>query len=94
MLGGHETVSHSKLEYGRGEFHANIIEGYLSIFKRGIKRIYQRRQKKHLHRYLAEFDFRYTNHATNGFNDAERASELLKSVVGRRLTYKTANCGA
>jgi hypothetical protein len=56
-----------------------------------MKGIYQHCAKKHLHRYLAEFDFRYTNRQANGFNDLARADELLKGVVGRRLTYQQAH---
>jgi len=91
-FGGHATINHSKGEYVRGEIHTNTIEGYFSIFKRGMKGVYQFCGKQHLHRYLAEFDFRYSNRAANGFNDAERADKLLAGVVGRRLTYQT-SCG-
>ena len=94
QLADHKTVNHAKGEYVRGSVHTNTIEGYFSIFKRGMKGVYQHCAKKHLHRYLAEFDFRYTNRAGCGFNDAERTDELLKGVVGRRLTYQTANRGA
>lgn len=89
----HETVNHGRLEYGRGEVHTNTVEGYFSIFKRGMRGIYQHCQKKHLNRYLAEFDFRYTNRAANGFNDADRADRLLQGIVGRRLTYQTTRVG-
>jgi transposase-like protein len=84
----HQTVNHSKLEYGRGEAHTNTIEGYFSIFKRGMKGIYQHCAKTHLHRYLAEFDFRYTNRIANGVNDDQRAEIALKGIAGRRLTYR------
>jgi transposase-like protein len=87
----HRAVNHSGGEYVRGDIHTNTIEGYFSIFKRGMKGIYQHCAKKHLHRYLAEFDFRYTNRQANGFNDLARADELLKGVVGRRLTYQQAH---
>lgn len=90
----HETVNHSALEYGRGEVHTNTIEGYFSIFKRGMKGVYQHCQKKHLHRYLAEYDFRYTNRQANGFNDGERAELMLAGAVGRRLTYARTHSGA
>lgn len=90
----HQSTRHGIGEYVRGEVHTNTIEGYFSIFKRGMKGIYQHCAKKHLHRYLAEFDFRYTNRAGCGFNDAERTDELSKGIVGRRLTYQTANRGA
>jgi transposase-like protein len=88
----HQRVRHGAGEYGRGEVHTNTIEGYFSIFKRGMRGIYQWCGEKHLHRYLAEYDFRYTNRQANGFNDAERADKLLLGVVGRRLTYQT-SCG-
>jgi hypothetical protein len=78
----------------RGEIHTNTIEGYFSIFKRGMRGIYQFCAKKHLHRYLAEFDFRYTHRQANGINDAARADQLLLGVVGRRLTYQRSCIGA
>ncbi|HEY7811193.1 MAG TPA: IS1595 family transposase [Allosphingosinicella sp.] len=87
----HRAVNHGAGEYVRGDIHTNTIEGYFSIFKRGMKGVYQHCAKKHLHRYLAEFDFRYTNRAANGFNDTDRADALLNGIVGRRLTYQQAN---
>ena len=87
--GGHEVVRHGASEYVRGEFHTNTIEGFFSIFKRGMKGVYQHCQKKHLHRYLAEFDFRYSNRVALGYNDSDRADALLTGVVGKRLTYQT-----
>jgi transposase-like protein len=84
---GHSFVRHGQGEYGRGPIHTNTIEGYFSIFKRGMKGIYQHCGEKHLHRYLAEFDFRYCNREANGFNDGERSREALKGIVGKRLTY-------
>ena len=62
----HETVDHSKEEYVRGAVHTNTVEGYYSIFKRGMKGVYQHCAEKHLHRYLAEFDFRYSNRSARG----------------------------
>ena len=58
-------------------------------FKRRMRGIYRYCREKHLHRYLAEFDFRYTNRAGLGCNDADRADLLLSGVVGKRLTYQT-----
>ena len=55
----HGTVDHSKDEYVRGIVHTNTVEGFYSIFKRGMKGVYQHCAEHHLHRYLAEFDFRY-----------------------------------
>jgi hypothetical protein len=89
---GHAVVSHRRGEYvvsGRPHLHTNTVEGYFSIFKRGMRGVYQWCAEKHLHRYLAEFDFRYSNREANGFNDAARADELLRGVVGKRLTYET-----
>jgi transposase-like protein len=85
-------VNHAAGEYVNRDnplIHTNTIEGYFSIFKRGMKGVYQHCAKKHLHRYLAEFDFRYTNRQACGYNDLARADELLKGVVGKRLTYET-----
>jgi hypothetical protein len=69
--------------------HSNTIEGYFSIFKRGMKGIYQHCGDKHLHRYLAEFDFRYSNRKALGVEDAERADKLLQGFKGKRLTYQS-----
>jgi len=84
----HQTVNHSEEEYVRGIVHTNTVEGYYSIFKRGMKGIYQHCAKKHLHRYLAEFDFRYNNRVRLGVNDTERTSRALAGIKGKRLTYK------
>jgi len=86
---GHGVVQHSVGEYGRGDVHTNTIEGFFSIFKRGMKGVYQHCGKKHLHRYMAEFDFRYTNRIATGADDQMRALIALTSVKGKRLTYQT-----
>lgn len=85
----HETVTHSANEYVRGETYTNTIEGVFSIFKRGMKGVYQHCSEKHLHRYLAEFDFRYNNRVALGVEDKERANRALRAIVGKRLTYQT-----
>ncbi len=85
----HHTVNHSAKEYVRGEVHTNTIEGYFSIFKRGMKGVYQHCDEKHLHRYLSEFDFRYNARTALGVNDEARADKALKGIVGKRLTYRT-----
>ena len=87
--GTHGVVRHSIGEYGYGEFHTNTIEGYFSIFKRGMKGVYQHCSEKHLHRYLSEFDFRYSNRVALGVNDTARADAALKGIVGKRLTFRT-----
>jgi ISXO2-like transposase domain len=69
----------------------NTVEGYFSIFKRGMKGIYQHCSEKHLHRYLAEFDFRYNNRVRLGVNDEARTGRALKGMVGKRLTYRAAD---
>jgi transposase-like protein len=90
---GHHTVIHSGNEYVRYEkdrtVHTNTVEGYFSVFKRGMKGTYQHCAEKHLHRYLAEFDFRYNNRIALGVNDEARADKMLKGIVGKRLTYET-----
>lgn len=88
-MGQHESVNHSKGEYVRGDVHTNTLEGFFSIFKRGLVGTYQHIDNKHLNRYLAEFDFRQNTRAKLGIDDAMRAEILLKGVVGRRLTYET-----
>jgi transposase-like protein len=85
----HHKVNHNQNEYVRGEVTTNTVEGYFSVFKRGMKGVYQHCSEKHLHRYLAEFDFRYSNRAKLGVDDAMRAERALKGVVGKRLTYRT-----
>jgi hypothetical protein len=75
----------------RPEVHTNTIEGFFSVFKRGMKGVYQHCGHNHLHRYLAEFDFRYNNRKALGVEDSERADKILKGFVGKRLTYETAS---
>jgi transposase-like protein len=89
----HETVKHSRKEYVRDDVHTNSAEGFFSIFKRGMKGIYQHCSEKHLHRYLAEYDFRYNNRIALGVDDVARTERALKGIVGKRLTYQTANQG-
>jgi transposase-like protein len=96
----HKTVNHSEDEYVRHEawisgdkltfdvVHTNTVEGYYSIFKRGMKGVYQHCKEKHLHRYLAEFDFRYSNRVRLGVDDVERTERAVKGIVGKRLTYR------
>lgn len=88
-IGQHEAVDHSKFEWTRGDVHTNTLEGFFSIFKRGLVGTYQHIDKKHLHRYLAEFDFRQNNRVKLGIDDIERADIALRSVKGKRLTYET-----
>jgi hypothetical protein len=84
----HETVTHSHGEYVRGDVHTNSVEGYFSIFKRGMRGVYQHCGEKHLHRYLAEFDFRYNRRVALGYSDTERAQDVARGAEGKRLMYR------
>jgi transposase-like protein len=83
----HDSVNHGAGEYGRGKVHTNTVEGYYSIFKRGMKGVYQHCGEKHLHRYVAEFDFRYNNRVAIGVGDQERSIRALEGARGKRLKY-------
>ena len=88
---GHEFTWHGQGEYVskvRPDVHSNTVEGFYSVFKRGMKGIYQHCSEKHLHRYVAEFDFRYSNRVKLGVDDAQRMVTALRGVVGKRLTYR------
>ncbi|HTT82792.1 MAG TPA: IS1595 family transposase [Rhizomicrobium sp.] len=91
----HEAVNHDKqfmrMTPDRIKVHTNSAEGYFSLFKRGLVGTYQHMSEQHLHRYLAEFDFRMNNRARLGVSDAERASRILKGAGGKRLTYHQPN---
>jgi transposase-like protein len=97
---GNEFAKHDAVDYSRGEYgyparrtgekiNTNTVEGYYSIFKRGMIGIYQHCSEKHLHRYLAEFDFRYSHRIKTGYDDVARAERALLGVKGKRLTYET-----
>ena len=98
---GKHFAEHGHTLHGAGSYvdltdrtiHTNTVEGAFSIFKRGMRGVYQFCAEQHLHRYLAEFEFRYNNRVALGCNDADRADNLLQGVVGKRLTNQTA-CGA
>jgi transposase-like protein len=90
-VAGHVSVNHGEEEWvSRADrtVHTNTIEGFFSIFKRGMRGTYQHCQYHHLHRYMAEFDFRYSNRAKLGIEDADRARLALCGVVGKRLMYR------
>jgi hypothetical protein len=90
----HNAVDHSRGEYGYihhptgVKVNTNTVEGYYSIFKRGMKGVYQHCGEQHLHRYLAEFDFRYSNRIALGVDDKERARRAVAGAAGKRLTYQ------
>jgi transposase-like protein len=93
---GSEFAEHGTTKHKDGEYvsridptvHSNTVEGYFSIFKRGMRGVYQHCGKKHLHRYMAEFDFRYSNRIAVGVDDQARAQIALQGVVGKRLRYR------
>ncbi|MER9432315.1 IS1595 family transposase [Mesorhizobium sp. M0408] len=101
---GGEFASHSRVEHGVNEYgriktngageriniNTNTVEGFYSIFKRGMKGVYQHCAEHHLHRYLAEFDFRYSNRSAMGIEDNVRSLIALKGAKGKRLTYRQA----
>jgi transposase-like protein len=89
----HETVKHSADEYERGDVHTNTVEGFFSILKRGVYGVYQHVSEAHLHRYLAEFDFRYSNRAALDIDDEQRAALTVQGAKGKRLTYVTSHKG-
>ena len=94
---GHLFANHGYTNHRAGEYvkadnpyiHTNTVEGFFSVFKRGMKGVYQHCAHNHLQRYVTEFDFRYNTRAANGYNDQERAEVLLRGFVGKRLTYET-----
>lgn len=89
---GHGSVNHSAEEYVRAYFwHTNTVEGYFSILKRGIMGTYHHVSAEHLHRYLAEFDYRYNERASQGVDDAARMAKSVQGIVGKRLTYRRTN---
>src|SRR5436305_1695184 len=81
----HSAVHHYNKEYVRGDVTTNTVEGAFSIFKRGMRGVYQHCREKHLHRYLAEFEFRYSHREATGSNDADRADAMLRDIIGKRL---------
>ena len=91
-LGQHEAVNHNKAfardSNNGGRVHTNTVEGYFSLFKRGLVGTYHHMGEQHLHRYLAEFDFRHNYRVKLGFDDMQRSQQALLGVVGKRLTYK------
>ena len=84
----HGWVTHSAGQYVDGPIHSNTVEGYFSIFKRGMKGVYQHCAEKHLHRYLAEYDFRYNNRVAQGVDDNARADNALLGTAGKRSLTK------
>jgi hypothetical protein len=87
-------VDHGRGEYVRGDAHSNTVEGFFSILKRGIVGTFHHVSEAHLGRYLAEFDFRYSNRSGLGVSDTMRTDRLLAEIDGKRLTYRRTSEGA
>jgi hypothetical protein len=87
-------VDHGKGEYVRGDAYSNTVESVFAILKRGVYGTFHHVSEAHLHRYLAEFDFRYNTRAALGVDDTQRTDEALKGSTGKRLTYRRTGEGA
>lgn len=86
----HGTTTHARMEFVNPKdrtIHTNTVEGAFSIFKRGMRGVYQHCGEHHLHRYLAEYEFRYNTREANGINDRGRSVRALEGIIGKRLTY-------
>ncbi len=87
MFAAHETVNHAIKEYARGDVTTNSAEGFFGVFKRGMRGVYQHCSEKHLHRYVAEFDFRFNHREALGIGDEARCIAAIRGAEGKRLTY-------
>jgi transposase-like protein len=86
FAGGHQTVCHSQDEYKNAEgFHTNTAESFIALMKRGVYGTFHHVSKKHLHRYCAEFSFRWNGRKVS---DSERRDEAVKGAEGKRLYYR------
>jgi transposase-like protein len=81
----HETVCHSEGEYARGDVNVNSAESFFALLKRGIHGTFHHVSKKHLHRYCAEFAWRWSNRQVN---DGDRTERAIFATEGKRLTYR------
>ena len=82
--GGHDVVNHNRKEYVRGDIYTNTAESFFALLKRGVYGTFHAVSKKHLHRYLSEFEFRWN---TRKVDDGERVRAAIRSADGKRLTY-------
>jgi transposase-like protein len=85
----HDTIKHSDGVYAKGNIHTNTVEGFFALLKRGIMGSFHHVSKAHLHRYVEEFAFRYSNRIALGVNDGERAARIILGAERKRLTYQT-----
>jgi transposase-like protein len=91
LFAGHLRVDHESREYVRGDAHVNTLENFFSVFKRGMRGVYQHCGEQHVMRYVREFEFRYNNRVGAGVNDWQRTDKALKGIEGKRLTYRLPN---
>ena len=80
----HDSVTHSMYEWVRGDVSTNGVEGFFGLMRRGLDGIYHSVSRKHLHRYLSEFEFRFNNRE---LTDGQRTIAAIKAAQGKRLTY-------
>lgn len=87
---GHEIINHDKGEYSRTSpvsglrIHTNTVEGFFSQLNRSIDGTYHHVSARHLHRYLAEFDYRYN---ARKMPDGDRTAAAIIQSQGKRLMY-------
>lgn len=84
----HRVTKHGKKQYAVGDVHSNTVESSFSLLKRGLIGTFHHVGEQHLQRYVTEFDFRWNTRTKMGYTDAERAQVALKSIAGKRLTYR------
>jgi len=84
--GGHVSVNHGIKQYVLGRASTNTAESSFAILKRGLMGIYHAVSKKHLHRYIGEFDFRWN---TRRLSDGDRTVAAVQGAAGKRLDYQT-----
>ncbi len=89
FTGGHGVVHHGHKVYVRGTDTTNTVESLFALLKRGIYGTFHAVSKKHLHRYLSEFEFRWM---TRKVDDGERIKAAIKNADGKRLRYYQPVC--
>jgi transposase-like protein len=85
FTGGHNVICHNRREYVRGDVYTNTAESFFALLKRGVYGTFHAVSKKHLHRYVSEFAFRWD---TRKINDGERITKVIKCSEGKRLMYR------
>lgn len=80
-------MTHSEREYARGDVSTNTVEAFFAVLKRGVYGTFHNVSRKHLHRYVSEFEFRWNN---RGVDDGERTRRAILGAEGKRLMYRVA----